>query len=167
MATVFPLIINGIRFQVNPKSLDINKSLKYGTLDTQSGVVYQFWYDNPEVLTISGMSAGNSAFQELIFLRQSYDATINPGKVSQLFYKSSTYRGFLENLKVTHNVQRHLLFEYTMTFRLLQGEKFKIEDFALQASGTLGTVTNIFSQTVNQPIAGLENQINKIIGKVI
>lgn len=167
MATTFPIILNGVRFQVNPTSLDTNKTLKYGTLDTQSGVVYQFWYNNPETLGISGMSAGNSAYQELLFLRQNYDVTINPGTVSQLFYKTKTYNGFLTGLKITHNIRRHKLFEYTMTFQLLQGEQFKVEDFALTPTGLIGTVTTLLSQTVNAPIAGFENQINSILGKVI
>lgn len=167
MATVFPLIINGVRFQVNPTMLASNKSIKYATLETQSGVVYQFWYNNPETLEITGMSAGSSAYQELIFLRNNFDVTLNPGTISQLFYKSKTYNGFLTNLKITHNIKRHLLFEYSMTFQLLQNEEFKIEDFALQPTGLLGKLTTIFSQTVNAPIAGFENQINKILGRVI
>lgn len=164
MATVFPLILNGVRFQVNPKSLNLNKSLKYNALDTQSGVVYQFWYNNPEVLTISGLSAGSTAFQELLFLRQNYDVTINPGKTSQLFYKSKTYSGFLTSVQVTHNIQRHLLFEYNLVFQLLQDEEFKIEDFALQPTGLLGKLTTIFSQTVNEPIAGAGTKINQLLG---
>jgi hypothetical protein len=169
MATIYPVILNGVRFQVNPRSLDISKGIKYGSLETQNGVVYQFWYNNPEVLKISGISAGTSAFQELIFLRNNYDVTLNPGKISQLFYKSKTYNGFLANLQVTHNISQgtHLLFQYNLTFQLLQGEEFKFEDFALQPTGVLGQATTIFSQTINQPIAGLENRINNIVGKVI
>lgn len=169
MATTFPVIINGVRFQVNPKSLEVQKSVKYQALDTQNGVVYQFWYNNPEILTISGISAGTSAFQELIFLKNNYDTTLNPGKLSQLFYKSNTYNGFIDSMKVSHVISQgtHLMFQYNMTFRFLQGEQFKIEDFALQPTGLLGKLTTIFSQTVNQPIAGLENQINRIFGKVI
>lgn len=167
MATKFPVILNGVKFQVNPRSLDSSKSVKYGSLDTQSGVVFQFWYNNPEVLNISGLSAGVTAYQELLFLRQNYDVTVNPGKISQLFYKSKTYRGFLGNLKVTHSTSRHTLFDYSMTFQLLQGEEFKIEDFALQSSGLLGKVSTILSQIVNAPIAGFENQIGKITGRLI
>lgn len=167
MATTYPVILNGVRFQVNPKSLDINKSLKVGSVDTQGGVVFQFWYNNPETLTISGMSAGSSAFQELLFLRQNYDVTINPGTISQLFYKTKTYKGFLTGLKITHNVSRHLLFEYSMTFQLLQGETFKVEDFALTPTGVIGQATTIFSQLVNVPIAGFENKISNILGKTI
>lgn len=167
MASIFPVILNGIRFQVNPKSLDVNKTLKVGSLDTQGGVVFQFWYNSPETLNISGMSAGTTAFQELLFLRQNFDVTINPGTVSQLFYKSKTYRGFLSNLKVAHSTSRHLLFEYSMTFQLLQGEQFKIEDFALTPTGAIGKLTTIFSQTVNTPIAGFEDKINSIMGKAI
>lgn len=167
MATVFPVILNGIRFKVNPRSLEINKTLKVGSIDTQGGVVFQFWYNNPETLTISGMSAGNTAFQELLFLRQNYDVTIHPGTISQLFYKTKTYRGFLTGLKITHNISRHLLFEYSMTFQLLQGEQFKVEDFSLTPSGTLGTISTIFSQVVNTPIAGFEDKVNSIMGKAL
>jgi hypothetical protein len=169
MATTYPVILNGVRFQVNPQSLDISKAVKYGTLETQNGVVYQFWYNNPEVLRINGISAGTSAFQELISLRNNYDVTLNPGKISQLFYKSKTYNGFLANLTVNHTISNgtHLMFKYTLTFQLLQNEEFKFEDFALQPTGVLGQATTIFSQTINQPIAGFENKINQIVGKTI
>lgn len=165
MATTYPVILNGVRFQVNPRSLDINKTLKVGALDTQGGVVFQFWYNNPETLAITGISAGSSAFQELIFLKQNYDVTTTPGTISQLFYKTKTYRGFLTGLKITHNISRHLMFEYSMTFQLLQGEKFKVEDFALLPSGPIGKLTTIFSQTINVPIAGFEDKINSILGR--
>lgn len=167
MAVKFPIIINGVKFQVNPRSLESNKSVKYGSLETQSGVVFQFWYNNPEILSISGYSAGTTAFQELLFLRQNYDVTINPGKISQLFYKSKVYSGFLGDLKITHSTDRHLMFQYSMVFRLLQGEEFKIEDFALQPVGLLGRVSTILSQVVNEPIAGFEQQIGKITGRIV
>lgn len=167
MATTYPVILNGVRFQVNPRSLDISKTLKVGSMDTQGGVVFQFWYNSPETLAISGLSAGTSAFQELLFLKQNYDVTTSPGTISQLFYKTKTYRGFLTGLKITHNITRHQLFDYSMTFQLLQGEKFKVEDFALTPVGTIGKLTTLFSQTVNTPIAGFENQINSIMGRTL
>lgn len=168
MATKFPVILNGVRFLVNPVGLSIKKNLQYGTLGVQAGVKYQFWYHQPEMLTISGYSAGKTAFQELLFLRQNYDITINPGKLSQLFYKSQTYTGFLTSMEVSDVITQgnHLVFRYTLPFQLLSGQVFKVEDFATQPTGLLGQATNIFSQTVNQPIAGLQNNIDRLLGKI-
>lgn len=166
MATKFPLILNGVRFKVNPTSLHIQKALNFGTLQTQSGVKYQVWYNNPEVLTISGMSAGSTAFQELLFLKQNYDVTTSPGKTSQLFYKTKTYTGFITSLDVTHTTATHNKFMYNITFQLLQNQQFKPEDFALLPTGLLGTATTAFSQLVNEPIAGVEGQIDKLLGNL-
>lgn len=166
MATRFPLILNGVRFRVNPTSLQIQKTVSYGTLATQSGVKYQIWYNNPEVLTISGTAAGVTAFQELLLLKQNYDVTTSPGKTSRLFYKTRLYTGFITALDVTHAVTAHNRFQYNIVFQLLQGQQFKPEDFALQPTGILGDAASTFSQVINEPIAGVERSIDKLFGKL-
>lgn len=152
MASRFPLQLNSLRFYVNPTGLNIQKGLNYNTLATQGGVKYQVWYETPEILTITGDCAGDTAYKELVFLRQQYELT---NKISELFYKTQLYRGFITSVQVDHSTQHLNRFSYTIVFQLLQGEKFAIEDFSLTDNET-----GIVSDTINR----LENTINKRLG---
>lgn len=144
MATRYVIQINNLRFYVNPTGLNIQKGVVVAPLNTQGGVKYQVWYDAPEILTITGDSAGSTAYNELLFLKNNFERT---NKVSELFYKTRLYKGFIQNMQIDHNIMGHPnRFSYTITFQLLFGEKFAIEDFALSRSNS----------------GFLENQINKL-----
>ena len=164
--TKFPLTLNGVRFQVNPMNLSIEKPIVKGDLATQGGIRYQIWYDHPEQLTIEGMSAGETAYSELLFLKQQYERT-NTLRHSELFYKSTVYRGFIETMTIGHGVDAHLRFPYSITFQLLAGEQFKVEDFALEPRGLLGEFQGILEETINVPIAGAERALGQAFGRVI
>lgn len=152
MATRFPIQINSLRFYVNPTGLNIQKGLNFNTLATQGGIKYQVWYETPEVLTITGDCAGDTAYKELVFLKQQYEQT---NKISELFYKTRLYRGFITALAVDHNVQHVNRYSYTITFQLLQGEQFAIEDFSL---------TRKEEGFVSKTLKKLEDSINKRLG---
>jgi len=164
--TRFPLILNNIRFQVNPRNISVNKPLLYQELATQHGVRYQIWYDRPETLTIQGMSAGDTAFRELLFLKQNFERTTS-NKISELFYKTKVYRGFITQLTVGHSVDEHLRFPYQIEFQLLQGEQFNIHDFSLEASGLLSRPLNFLEENINAPIARSEKALGTLFGRVI
>ena len=165
--TRFPLILNGIKFQVNPLNLSIDKPLVYQQLPTQAGIQYQVWYDSPEVLGIQGISAGETAFRELLFLKQNFENT-NLSSPSELFYKTQTYKGFITNLTVGHSIDTHLRFPYQINFQLLHGEKFNIQDFSLEAPrGIIGAASSFIEENINAPIARAENALGKLFGKVI
>ncbi len=149
MAKTFPLQINNLRFSVNPTSLSISKPVTYQDLPTQSGVIYQVWYDSPEVLTIAGESAGKTAFQELGFLKRNFERT---DKVSELFYKTRLYRGFITQMNVEHAIGHINRFTYNITFQLLQGEQFAFEDFSL---------TRLDIGFVGEGLRKLESKINR------
>lgn len=152
MATRYVIQINDLRFYVNPTGLNIQKGVVVAPLNTQGGVKYQVWYDAPEILTITGDSAGATGYNELLFLKNNFE---NTNKQSQLFYKTRLYNGFIQNLQVDHNIMGHPnRFSYTITFQLLFGEKFAIEDFALSRTSP-GFVNNLNNQ--------LEEFINKTI----
>ena len=167
--TKFPLKLNGVNFQVNPTNLSIKKPIVKGSLSTQSGVRFQIWYNNPEILTISGISAGTSAYSELLFLKQNYEITTT-STISTLFYKTKNYRGFIDSIEVGHTIDRHQRWPYTIQFQLIQGEQFNIMDFALQpstTSGILGTVTGALEQNINAPIARANTALGAVMGKII
>ena len=152
MATRYVIQINNLRFYVNPTGLNIQKGVVVAPLNTQGGVKYQVWYDAPEVLTITGACAGNTAYNELLFLKNNFE---NTNKVSQLFYKTRLYSGFIQNLQVDHNILDHPnKFTYSITFQLLFGEKFAIEDFSLsrQSTGFLETQVNRLEDFINKQI---------------
>ena len=164
MAIRFPLILNNVRFQVNPRNLRIRKPLIFGDLATQEGIQYQIWYNAPEMLTITGISAGESAYQELLFLKNSFESST---KISELFYKTKIYRGFMKSLEVGHTLDEHLRFPYTIEFQMLHGESFNIHDFALNPTGALSRASNFIQEKIGAPISNASRALNKALGKII
>lgn len=151
MATRFPLQLNNLRFFVNPTGLNIQKGLVFAPLNTQSGVKYQVWYEAPEILTITGDAAGNTGYKELLFLKQQFEKT---NKISELFYKTRIYKGFITSLQVDNNTQHLNRFSYSITFQLLQGEAFAIEDFALTRNeeGAVGRALKKVEDFINEKL---------------
>ncbi len=151
MATRFPIQINNLRFFVNPTGLNIQKGLNFAPLNTQNGVRYQIWYDAPEVLTITGDAAGDTAYRELNFLKRNFERT---NKTAELFYKTRVYRGFITNLTVDHNIGHPNRFSYSITFQLLFGERFAIEDFSLtrQEEGVVSRALKSVEDFINEQI---------------
>lgn len=166
MATKTPLILNGVKFQVNPQGLNIDSKVVTTQLVTQGGIRFQTWYDSPQILTITGMSAGESAYQELQSLKANFEYTNTQG-LSRLFYKNSTYTGFIQNITVSNNVDQHLRFPYTITFQLIQGQKFNFYDFAFNPSGLISSKLNQVSSIINAPIAAASNNLNAVMAKII
>lgn len=166
MATKFPLILNGVRFQVNPTNLTIKSAITLGELPTQNGIRYQIWFSTPQVLTINGTSAGDTAYRELLFLKENFEQTSSTA-MSELFYKTKKYKGFIKNLDVGHSLDAHLRFPYTITFQLLQGERFNIQDFSLSTVGAISNALAPLTNVINEPISRFENSLNNVFGKLI
>lgn len=164
--TKFPLRLNGINFQVNPTGITVKKPIVKGAVNTQGGVRFQIWYNQPEVLQITGIAAGTTAFSELQFLKQNYEVT-KTTNMSELFYKTKIYRGFIDSIDVGHTIQNHQRFPYTIVFQLVQGEQFNIHDFALEPSGLLGQVTGFLEETLNAPIARADKALGSVLGKIV
>jgi hypothetical protein len=165
MATKFPLQLNSLRFFVNPTNLRITKAVNFAPLNTQNGVKYQIWYDAPELLTISGASAGKTAYKELVFLKRNFERT---NKLSELFYKTRIYKGFITNMEIDHSTSHPNQFNYTITFQLLFGEKFAIEDFSLTGNekGIVGRTLEQVENFINEPLNKLESSIEKLLAKL-
>jgi hypothetical protein len=168
MAIKYPLILNGVRFYVNPTSLKIKNSLAISSLATHSGVKYVVWYDSPAQLTISGFSAEDTAYKELLFLKENFE---NTDKISTLFYKTTVYTGIITSLNVDYSYDNPNKFPYSIEFQLLFGQKFKIEDFALQATGIIGglmgdltTALSTVDSNVNIAIADSEKWVKDRLG---
>jgi len=165
MATKLPLQLNNIRFTVNPTHLLITKGVNFGTLNTQGGVKYHIWYDTPEILTINGVAAGKSAYTELLFLKQHFERT---DKKSELFYKTRVYKGFITNLTIEHSTSHINEFTYSITFQLLFGEKFAVEDFSIKSDekevvrGAIGEI----SKFINEKIKGFERSVEKRLNRI-
>jgi hypothetical protein len=166
MATKTPLILNGIKFQVNPMGLAIDSKVVTTSLATQGGIRFQTWYDSPQTLTITGMSAGETAYQELQFLKTNFEYTNTQG-LSRLFYKNSTYTGFIQSINVSHNVDAHLRFPYQIVFQLIQGQKFNFYDFAFNPTGLISSSLNQVTSIINVPIANATNNLNTAAAKII
>ena len=166
MATKTPLILNGIKFQVNPMGLKIDSEVVTTALNTQGGIRFQTWYDSPQVLTITGMSAGESAYMELQALKNNFEYTNTKG-LSKLIYKNSTYTGFIKHIDVTHAVDAHLRFQYNITFQLLTGQKFNFYDFAFNPTGLISSSLNQITSIINVPINNATNNINSAVAKII
>jgi len=158
MATFLPVQINNLRFSVNPTHLNITKGVNFGTLPTQDGVKYQVWYDAPEILTIAGTSAGKTAYIELSFLKRNFERT---NKLSELFYKTRIYKGFITNLQVEHSTTHINQFTYSITFQLVFGEKFAIEDFTVTSKEIGGRIGRYINEPLNKFQSNIESFIQK------
>ena len=164
--TKFPLILNGVKFQVNPINLNISKPILKAPLNTQGGTRFQIWYNLPEVLKINGIAGGDTAFKELSFLKQNFERTRTTA-LSELYYKTRIYRGFIDSLEVGHSLQSHQRFPYGIVFQLIQGEQFNIQDFSLESSGgIISGVTGLLEEVINAPIARADNALNQTFGKI-
>jgi len=166
MAIKTPLILNGVKFQVNPMGLSLDSKVVSTSLVTQGGIRFQTWYDSPQILTISGMSAGESAYQELQFLKTNFEYTNTKG-LSRLFYKNSTYIGFIQSITVSHSVDAHLRFPYQIVFQLIQGQKFNFYDFAFNPTGLISSSLNQVTSIINVPISNAANNLNTAASKII
>ena len=164
MANIYPLTLNSLKFFVNPRQMKITKSVSFGTLPTQGGVQYQIWYNAPEMLVLTGASAGQTAYQELLFLKQQFEKT---NKTSTLFYKTRVYQGFITLLDVEASTTHLNEFTYTLNFQLLFGEEFAIEDFSLSTTnnglieGAIGRLATILNIPLNKASANITNLLSK------
>lgn len=164
MATIYPLRINDLNFYVNPRNMKITKAVSYGTLPTQGGVQYQIWYNSPEMLVLTGSSAGQTAYQELLFLKQQFE---NNNKLSTLFYKTQVYQGFLTLLDVESSTTHLGEYTYTVNFQLLFGQQFAIEDFSLSTTnnglvlGAIGRLATVLNIPLNKASANISNLLQK------
>lgn len=164
MATIYPLQLNGLKFFVNPRNMKISKAVAFSPLPTQGGVQYQVWYNAPEVLSISGASAGQTAYQELLFLKQNFEKN---DKLSTLFYKTQLYQGFITLLDVEASTSHLNEFTYQLNFQLLTGQEFAIEDFSLSTTnnglvlGAIARLQTILNIPLNQANAKINNLLQK------
>lgn len=164
MANIYPLQLNSLKFFVNPRNMKITKNVSFAPLPTQSGVQYQVWYNAPEMLVISGSSAGQTAYQELLFLKQQYEKN---NKLSTLFYKTRVYQGFITLLDVEASVGHLNEFTYTLNFQLLTGQEFAIEDFSISTTNNglvLGAIANL-QKVLNIPLNQANAKINSLLQK--
>lgn len=164
MASIYPVRINNLNFYVNPRNMKIAKNVSFGQLPTQNGVQYQVWYNAPEMLIMTGASAGSTAYQELLFLKQQYEKN---NKLSTLFYKTQQYQGFITALDVEASTSHLNEFTYTLNFQLLTGQSFGIEDFSISTQnngvvlGAIGRLQNILNIPLNQANAKINNLLQK------
>lgn len=144
--------------------MKITKGVNYGTLPTQGGVQYQIWYNSPEMLVLTGASAGQTAYQELLFLQQQFAST---NKLSTLFYKTTVYQGFITLLDVEASTSHLNEFNYTINFQLLFGQQFAIEDFSLSTTNNgvveaaIGRLENILNIPLNKANQSISNLLQK------
>jgi len=164
MASIFPLRLNNLNFFVNPRNMKITKNVSFGTLPTQGGVQYQIWYNSPEMLVLTGASAGQTAYQELLFLKQQFEKT---DKTSTLFYKTRVYQGFITLLDVESSTSHLNEFTYTINFQLLFGQEFAVEDFSISTTnnglveGAIGRLQTILNIPLNKASASITNLLQK------
>lgn len=164
MATIYPLRINNLNFYVNPRNMKITKAVSFGTLPTQGGVQYQIWYNSPEMLVLTGASAGSTAYQELLFLKQQFESN---NKLSTLFYKNQIYQGFITLLDVEASTSHLNEFTYAINFQLLFGQQFAIENFSISTTnngvieGAIGRLENILNIPLNKASSSISNLLQK------
>ena len=164
MASIYPIRLNNLNFFVNPRNMKITKAVSYGTLPTQGGVQYQIWYNSPEMLILTGASAGQTAYQELLFLKQQFESN---NKQSTLFYKTQVYTGFITLLDVEASTSHLNEFTYTINFQLLFGQQFAIEDFSISTTnnglveGAIGRLEGILNIPLNKVSSSISNLLQK------
>jgi hypothetical protein len=164
---LFPISINSLNFYVNPTNLSVTKPLLFSQVPTVGGLVYQAWYDAPETFVLSGESAGSTAYNELVFLRQNFE---NTNKVVTIGYKAKVYYGFMNSISLEHSTSHINRFRYNIQITLLQGQHFAIEDTALNANnqGLIEGAVNSAANFINQKLglANIQTQIQSTIAKI-
>ena len=159
MAVTYPIILNGVSFYINPNSLDFNQELLYGTLNTENGVTVQTWYNQPGILTVNGVSIGSTAYRELSFLKSEFEQA---GKLSEFFYKTHLYYGFIRSLKVGASVEKLFRYPYTLVFQFLKDQDFQVADFSLQNAPWVETLFQLTFEIGGSGETSIEDIFQKL-----
>ncbi|MEM3509295.1 MAG: hypothetical protein QXY18_00980 [Nitrososphaerota archaeon] len=163
MAHYFPLIVEGVRFFVNPTQLKLTTQTVQSEINTISGPVIQYWYPRITNLSIIGFAGGSRAYRELVNLRTNF---FEKNKMVRLFYKTQMYRGIFTYFELSHLTEEHQRFRYQINLYLL--DPFKYEDFAInetqQTPFTIGFLRN-FTRAVNISADKLDERIHKWLYK--
>jgi hypothetical protein len=98
-------------------------------------------------------------------LKRNFEQT---NKLSEIFYKTRLYRGFITNLTIEHSTTHINQFNYTIQFQLLFGEKFGVEDFSLtgKETGIISSQIQAAANFVNQKLSVVETNISKLLSKI-
>jgi len=147
MASFFPVIIEGVRFLVNPTSIRLNTTAVTQEVNTVSGPVLQVWYPKFTIMYITGYAGGTRAYRELTYLRDFFFAE---NRIIKVFYKTKLYRGSFTYFDLSTETAENLRFKYQLNMLLLDNADFKYQDFAL---GVFVKPFNLF---------GLENLKKKL-----
>ena len=134
MGQKLPVVINDVRFWINPTNMVVRKALNIAQLDTMRGRQFQVWWPSPEVVSISGEAFGKDAYKQLLYLKRHYEGTGGNPSLSTLTYKTYKYDGYIVNLDVTADAKNMNVWIYSLNFQLLHGNKFRVEDFSLTES---------------------------------
>lgn len=163
MAQFYPLIIEGVRFFVNPTQLKFNTQTVQNEVNTLGGPAIQYWYPKLTTLQLVGYAGGTRAYRELLNLRTNF---FEKGKKVRIFYKTSLYNAVLTLLEVSHVTEEHMRFRYQINAVFL--EPFKMEDFAINETGknpfTIGFLRGI-TKTLNETASKFDERTNKFLQK--
>jgi len=158
MANFFPIIIEGVRFLVNPTSFRLNTQALTSEVNTMSGPVLQIWYPRFSTLYITGYAGGTKAYRELTYLRDFFFAE---NRVANVFYKTKLYKGTFTLLDLSTETSEHIRFKYQLNMILLDSKYFKYQDFAL---GIFTKPTNIFGiSTLKKKLDLRANQLESFL----
>ena len=165
MATKLPVVINNVRFWINPTNISSKKALNIANLDTMRGRQFQVWWPAPEVVTIQGEAFGSDAYSQLLYLKKHYEGTDGQPTISTLKYKTTKYKGYIVSLDVSADVKNLDVWTYSLNLQLLHGQKFNIEDFSLKPTGpTIGALENL--EKVGEVLDLTLDSITDAIGRI-
>lgn len=170
MATIYPMVIGGFKFLVNPTNIKVQKRSQINETRTMGGTVFQVWPDMPDEISLEGTSYGYRSISELRGLQQQISKDPSQ-KLTTLVYKHKKYNIYIRSLDVSMDAENPLIFKYSIT--MVSKDPFALD---MMPIGNLPSITAEFDffasqlQQATSVIASLPqsvaNQASSVYGQI-
>jgi hypothetical protein len=166
MAILYPIVLDGFKFFVNPTKIEVSKRSNISEIRTMAGTIFQTWPDLPDEISFTGMAFGIRSISELRAMENALQK--NPeAKEVNLVYKFRSYPGFVRDLTVSANAENPRMFDYS--FKFVSRTRFVLDTFPIGQTPGIKTEFDFFtaqlstatSQILSIP-ADLANDVNAI-----
>lgn len=166
MAILYPIVLGGFKFFVNPTKIEVSKRSSISEVRTMAGTIFQTWPDLPDEISFSGMAFGIRSISELRAMESSLQRNPDVKEVT-LVYKFREYKGFMRDLTVSANADNPRMFDYS--FKFVSRDRFSLDTMPIGQTPGIKTEFDFFtaqlstatSQILSIP-ADLSNDVNAI-----
>lgn len=123
---------------VNPSTIEVAKTAKVVKTLTKKGIINQFYQSDPDVISFSGMAAGEKSFLILTQLDTLLKTMENGNRniVTMVYKFGGVYKGNLENFRITASAENPNVFNYSFEYHFIDRNHFRLFLLAIRP-GTL------------------------------